>query len=624
MPRLGKGGPREGTSSTSLAARQQQITRLNRRVQGAALVLAALAVALVGRLVYLQVGQFLHFRTLSNDNRIAVRPILPPRGLIYDRHNRLLAQNEPSFTLRLYPDKVENLEAMLDRLARELPLSADQRAAIDQRLAQREPYQPVTLVRGLDSASVARFAVRQHEYPSIRIRARSRRYYPEGELTAHVLGYLAQPDEQDYLRFDAGLYPPGSRLGKMGVERSYEERLHGAPGEREVETDAFGRVVRELSTTPPEPGDNLILTLDRDLQAATNRALADSKEAAAVALDPNTGGVLAMASQPTFNPNHFIGQLTARGWGGLRNNPLEPLVNRVTQGLYPPASTIKPTLALAGLQHDIIDPQSRFTCNGRYRVGNDDHVFHCWRRSGHGPLNVNEAVTQSCDVFFYKLAHRLQIKPLHETLDQFGFGRKTGIDLPGEHWGLNPDPQWKRKNHQDIWYPGETVMTAIGQGYIQTTPLQLAGMTAALANGGYRVRPHVVRGIEDPLTDRIRYHRVEREPVPVASDKGMEVVRNAMRNVVASVNGTAHSIAGGRIPIAGKTGTAQVVGINRGKEQIDPEEMERSRRDHSLFVAFAPAQDPEIAVAVVVEHGISGGGPAARIARRMIESYLER
>lgn len=623
MPRLGKGRPREGTSSTSLAARQQQVSRFDNRIQGAALILLALALVLVGRLLYLQVGQFLHFRTLSNDNRIAVRPILPPRGLIYDRHNRLLVQNEPSFTLRLYPEKVADLDAMLDRLARDLPLTTEQRAAIERRLADREPYQPVTLVQGLDSASVARFAVRQNQYPSIRIRARSRRRYLEGDLTAHVLGYLAQPDKGDYTRFDAGLYPPGSRLGKMGVERSYEEELHGVPGQREVETDAFGRVVRELSTTPPEPGHNLILTLDRDLQAVTHRALANTQEAAAAALDPGTGGILAMASRPTFDPNRFMSPLSSRSWDQLRNDPLEPMVNRVIQGVYPPASTIKPALALGGLQRGTIQPDTRFNCRGHFRLPNDDHTFHCWRRSGHGPLNVSGALVQSCDVFFYKLAHRMEIGPIHDTLAQFGLGQKTGVDLPGERHGINPSPEWKRRNRHEVWFPGETINTGIGQGYLGATPLQLAAMTAAVANGGQLVQPHVLRGMEDPLSNQLRYRRVVREPVEAATDEHLALVRAAMRNVVASVDGTAHTIAGGRIPIAGKTGTAQVVGLDQKRHEMDPEEMERSRRDHGLFVAFAPVHSPEIAVAVVVEHGISGGGEAARIARRMIESYLE-
>jgi penicillin-binding protein 2 len=622
MPPFGKGKARQASTSTSLAARQQQVARYNSRIRAAAAVLALLALVLTGRLLYLQVGQFLHFRTLSNDNRIAVRPILPPRGLIYDRHNRLLVKNEPSFSLRLFPDQVADMDALLDRLVADLPQLASQRATIKKRLEKGDPYQPITLARGLDGATVARFAVRQHDYPSIRIRARSRRYYPEGDLTAHVLGYLGQPDQQDYAEFDTQSFPPGSRVGKMGVERSYETLLHGKPGEREVETDAFGRVVRELSTTPPEPGKNLILTLDRDLQAATHRAMANTKEAAAVALDPNTGGILAMASRPTFDPNQFIGNLTARGWQELRKDPQEPLINRATQGLYPPASTIKPALSLAGLKTDAIEPDSQFNCPGYYRVGHDRHLFHCWKRSGHGPMDIRQALAQSCDVFFYKLSQRLEIGTIHKTLDQFGFGKPTEVDLPSERAGLNPGPTWKKKTHQDLWYPGETVMTAIGQGYLQATPLQLAVMTAAIANGGHKVRPHVVRALENPVSDKLRYHRVEREPVEMAGEEALKVVRQAMRNVVASVNGTGHPIAGGRIPIAGKTGTAQVVSITREEAQVDPEKLERSRRDHSLFVAFAPMDDPEIAVAVIVEHGISGSGPAARISRRIIESYL--
>ncbi|HKJ88069.1 MAG TPA: penicillin-binding protein 2, partial [Gammaproteobacteria bacterium] len=463
----------------------------------------------------------------------------------------------------------------------------------------------------------------QHHFPSIRIRARSQRNYLKGSLTAHVLGYLGAPNKRDYRTFDADLYPPGTRLGKMGLEREYEKTLHGAPGFREVETDAFGRVVREISTERPNPGKNLILTLDENLQEAAHQALSPYEEASAVALDPQTGAILAMASRPTFNPNKFIGGLTADTWKGLQQDPDEPLVNRVTQGLYPPASTIKPVLALAGLVNGVITPKTEFTCNGSFQVGQDEHVFHCWKSWGHGSLTVDQAIVQSCDVFFYKLAHHMGIKPIHRALKAFGLGSRTGVDLPSERKGLNPGPVWKRRVRGDIWYPGETVMTAIGQGYMQATPLQLAVMASALANGGYRVTPHLVHGIQNPVTGKVKYRDPKRAPISLIQQKSLRLVRHAMRRVVGSIHGTAHSIAGGWIPVAGKTGTAQVVRINRDKaKQLDPEEKARKLRDHALFVAFAPLKDPQIAVAVVVEHGISGGHTAGKVARHIIDTYF--
>ncbi|MFB6259721.1 MAG: penicillin-binding protein 2, partial [Thiohalorhabdaceae bacterium] len=455
---------------------------------------------------------------------------------------------------------------------------------------------------------MALFAARQHQFPSIRIRARSRRHYRQGPITSHVLGYLAQPNQSDFRRYDPDLYPPGSRIGKMGLELEYEQALHGKPGQRKVETDAFGRVVREVSKRPPEPGRNLVLTLDQHLQEITHEALAPYKEASAVALNPQTGGILAMASRPTFNPNEFIGRLTSKAWSNLRDDPDEPLVNRAIQGLYPPASTVKPILALAGLTEDAVDPETELTCNGSYRVGEDRHTFHCWRDEGHGDLTLDQALVESCDVFFYKLAERLGIQSIHEAYDQFGLGRPTGIDLPGERGGLNPGPDWKRRTHGDIWYPGETVMTAIGQGYTEATPLQLGVMAATLANGGFRVTPHLVRAFQDPVSGDLHYRKQERDEVSMNPSENMDLVHDAMGRVVSSIHGTAHGVSGGAVPMAGKTGTAQVVRIDRDKEeQLDPKEKERRLRDHALFVAFAPVEKPRIAVAVVIEHGISGG-----------------
>ncbi|MEF8793635.1 MAG: penicillin-binding protein 2 [Thiohalorhabdus sp.] len=616
---LGKTDPASG----SLSSRRNQVSHYESRLRMVGLGLAVLSVILAGRLFYLQIEQFLHYRTLSDQNRIAVRPIAPPRGLIYDRRGKLLVENEPSFTLQLYPDKVESTDRLLDRLVALLPAAKGKRSAMQRRIRETPPYLPATLIQGLNTQQVALFAARQHQFPSIRIRARSRRHYRQGPITSHVLGYLAQPDKSDFRRFDPDLYPPGSRIGKMGLEREYEQALHGTPGQREVETDAFGRVVREISKDQPEPGRNLVLTLDEHLQEITHEALAPYPEASAVALNPQTGGVLAMASRPTFDPNDFIGRLTSQTWSDLLDDPDEPLVNRAIQGLYPPASTVKPALALAGLAEDEVDPKTELTCNGSYRVGKDRHTFHCWRDEGHGSLALDQAVVESCDVFFYKLAERLGIETIHDAYQQFGLGRPTGIDLPGERGGLNPGPDWKRRTHDDIWYPGETVMTAIGQGYMEATPLQLGVMAAALANGGFRVKPHLVRAFQDPVSGDLHYRKHERNEVSISQTENLDLVQDAMRRVVSSIHGTAHGASAGAIPMAGKTGTAQVVRIDRDREeQLDPKEKERRLRDHALFVAFAPVAKPRIAVAVVVEHGISGGRAGGQAARQIIDGYF--
>lgn len=622
---MGRPSPlgRRGSVSTPLSSRMRQFSHFESRTRLVGLGLLGLGLLLMGRLFYLQIEQFFHYRTLADENRITVRPVPPPRGLIYDRRGRLLVENQPAFALELYPEKVDEPSRVFDRLVEVLPAASAHREQMKKRLAESPRYQPAVILNKLTTEQVSKFAAQQHRFPSIRIRARSQRNYLKGARTAHVLGYLGSPNRGDFREFDPDLYPHGARLGKMGLEREYEKLLHGAPGLREVETDAFGRVVRELSTESPEPGKNLILTLDQDLQAAAHEALAPYKEASAVALDPDTGGILAMASRPTFNPNEFIGGFTSATWDKLRQDPDEPLVNRAIQGLYPPASTIKPVLALAGLREEAVDPSTELTCNGTFNTGQDDHTFHCWKTRGHGPMTVDQAVVESCDVYFYKLADRLGIDPIHEALDAFGLGAPTGVDLPGERRGLNPDPQWKRRNRGTVWYPGETIMTSIGQGYMQATPLQLGTLTAALANGGHRVTPHLVHGIQDPVTRKVDYREPEKTPIDLVDEESLQLVRDSMRRVVGSLHGTAHSIAGGWIPVAGKTGTAQVVRIDRDREeQLDPEEKARKLRDHALFLAFAPVEDPQIAVAVVVEHGISGGKSAARVARYIIDSYF--
>lgn len=618
----GIGGPSPGTED--LSARRARFAKFEHRTRWIGLILLVLSVALVGQLFYLQIEQVLHYRTLSDENRVTVRPVPAPRGLIYDRDGTLLVQNEPSFALELNPERVEEQERLLDRLGRALPVAASRREAIEKRIRESPPYQPVTLLEGLSSDQVAIIAARRHRFPAIRIQAQSRRHYRHGSTTAHILGYLGEPSLADFRRFDPDRYTPGARIGQIGLERQYEEALQGRPGHREVETDAFGRAVRTLDKEAPEPGMNLVLTVDLELQKLVSRALSDYTEASAVVLNVRTGGLLAMASQPSFNPNRFIGGMTSRDWQELREAPHEPLINRAVQGEYPPASTVKPILALAGLGEGTVTPESTLQCDGTFQVGREDHTFHCWKERGHGELNLSQAVVQSCDVFFYRLGHKMGIGPIHRAYDQFGLGRETGIDLPREAEGLNPGPDWKRRRNGETWFPGETVMTSIGQGYMQVTPIQLGMAAAAIANGGFRVTPHLVRAVQEPESGDLRHRQLEQEPLPLAQDGNLALVRGAMRRVVSSIRGTAHRLAGGSIPFAGKTGTAQVVAIDREEEELDPEEKDRRVRDHALFIAYAPVQDPRIAVAVVIEHGISGATAAGTTARRIIDGYFQK
>lgn len=623
MSKEDRGIGKRPSATEDLSSRRARFAHFELRARWLSLGLLVLAVALVGRLFYLQIERFLHYQTLSDENRITVRPTPAPRGLIYDRNGTLLVENEPAFALELYPERVEDRDKLLDRLGKVLPEAALQREAIEKRIRESPPYQPVTLVRSLSTEQVATFAARRHRFPSIRIRAHSRRHYREGRITSHILGYLGQPSRADLRRYNPELYPPGSRMGQMGLERQYEGALHGRPGHKEVETDAFGRTVRTISKTPPEPGMNLVLTVDLRLQKAVHRALAPYKEASAVVLNPRTGGVLAMASQPTFDPNRFIGGLTSKDWQTLQEAPNEPLLNRAVQGTYPPASTVKPMLALAGLAEGTVSRETTLGCDGTFQVGQDQHTFHCWKEHGHGSLVLQQAVVQSCDVFFYKLGHRMGIAPIHRAFKQFGLGRKTGIDLPQEATGLNPGPEWKQRHRGKIWFPGETVMTSIGQGYMQVTPLQLGVAVASIANGGFRVTPHLVRAVQEPVSEDLRYRQPKQRPVPLARNGGLPLVRQAMEEVVTSIRGTAHRLAGGPVSMAGKTGTAQVVAIDQEREEeLDPQERARQLRDHALFIAYAPVKDPRIAVAVVIEHGVSGARAAGEVARQIIDSYF--
>lgn len=587
------------------------------------LVLSALLVfAILARLLYLQVYAYEHFAVLSHDNRVDMRPLPPRRGLIYDRNGVLLAANIPSFSLEVVPERVADLDSMLAALQEVIPLSKEETADFRRRVKKKGAFEEVPLRFHLSEEEVARFAINQHRFLGVSVEARLMRHYPQGELFAHTVGYVGRINEAELPQLDSVNYRGSRYIGKTGVEKAYEAILHGAVGFEQVEVNAQGRVIRAIKRMPPVPGHDLYLSLDSRLQAAAIDALGEYN-GAVVALDPKTGDILAMVSRPGFDPNAFVTGLSAQSFAALRDSPDRPLYDRALRGLYPPGSTLKPFIALAALELGLERANQPAYCPGWYRLPGRSHRYRCWRRSGHGTVDLVKAVAESCDVYFYDLALTLGIDRIYDYLDRFGFGRRSQIDIPGEHAGLLPSRDWKRQVRQQPWFPGETVITGIGQGFTQTTPLQLANAVAILAARGLEAAPRVVYASRAPGTEEITLHpAVPKEAVSINKGKHWQQIEAAMVEVVHGERGTARRISKGlSFQIAGKTGTAQVFSIKQN-EHYTEDKVPMELRDHALFIAYAPVADPAIAIAVVVENGGHGGSVAAPAGRRLIEVYL--
>ncbi len=589
------------------------------RVVAAFVLMLLLIAGLVVRLVYLQIVGHEHYATLSKDNRIKISPLPPTRGIIYDRHGRMLAQNVPTYSLELIPEQIENLDDTLVRLQQMLNISDEKIDQFQKQRKRNKSFTSTPLLQNLTEEEVARFAVARPYFPGVDVYARSVRYYPYGELTAHVVGYVGRINESELKSLPAAEYRGTDFIGKNGIERTYENQLHGTAGFAEIETNAQARAVNTVSTTEPVAGANIYLTLDIDLQKIAYDALGEYS-GSAVAIEVKTGGVLVFVSRPGFDPNPFVTGISGKDYKTLQDSPDQPLYNRALRGLYPPGSTVKPFYGLAGLEYGVTDFGHRLYCPGYYRLPNVEHKYRDWKKWGHGTVDMNEAITQSCDVYFYDLAMALGIDRMHEFLDKFGFGKRTGIDLFGEADGLMPSKEWKRASRKQAWYPGETLITGIGQGYMQVTPLQLAHAVATLANRGKVFTPHLAHQIVDAdYADSIEL--LPDEVIPLKA-QNLDNVIQAMINVVHSPRGTA-----GRLDkavgyqIAGKTGTAQVFTIKQ-EEKYNEDAIDFKMRDHALFISFAPAHDPQIAVAVIAEHGGHGGAVAAPIAGEIIDAYL--
>lgn len=590
------------------------------RVVAASLIVLTLLGLLVTRFYYLQVVHHSDYVTQSDANRIRVQPVPPTRGLIYDRNGVLLADNRPIFTLSIVRERAQDLTQTLATLRELIDISADEESEFRKALAQRRrPFEAVPLKYRLTDEEIARIAVNEYRLQGVEMGAQLVRHYPFHELFGHVIGYTARINEQELKGFDPETYRRYSgthSIGKVGLERSYESILLGEVGDEHIEANAHGRVLRVLEQSPPTPGEDLHLFIDTELQRVAFEALA-GRRGSVVAIDVATGGVLAMASAPSYDPNLFVTGISFADYKYLRESHNLPLFNRSIQGQYPPGSTVKPLMGLAGLQTNTVTANTTVRDPGFYRLPNDSRKYREWKKWGHGnAVDLREAIAESCDIYFYDLGHRMGIDLMHEYGVQFGLGSRTGIDMPGERPGIWPSRQWKRQDRRLPWFPGDNLNTSIGQGYVLATPLQLAVMTATIATRGEQLKPRLVAQVGDTPTQREVVHQVSIAP------QHWDYVFNAMRDVVHGPHGTARVIAKDlAYDIAGKTGTAQVVGIAQG-EEYNAEELEERHRDHALFVAFAPVKNPKIAVAVMVENGEHGSSTAGPVARAVLDAYM--
>ncbi len=590
----------------------------------------------VGRLVQLQVIEYEHFAEQAQGNRIRIEAVPPNRGLIFDRKGRVLAENVPTYQLELIPEQVADIDRTLAELAALELIDAEDIPGYVELSEQGPRFKPVTLRFRLSDEEIANFAIQRPRFPGVDFQPRLVRHYPHGEAIAHIVGYVGAISTADLEHLDSAKYAGTQHTGKTGVEKFYEHYLQGTPGYRQVVTNARGRQVpadgRDGSDTipesePPVPGANLYLSIDLDLQMLGTELLRDQR-GSIVAIDPQNGEILALVSAPTFDPNVFAIGMTASEFNALQYNLNQPLFNRAVRGRYPPGSTIKPMLALAALETGATNLTRRTLCRGFYTLPGSTHRYRDWRPEGHGEVDLHDAISQSCDVYFYQISRDIGIDRMHAYLSQFGLGERTGIDLARELGGLLPSRAWKRtafsERADQVWFPGETVIAAIGQGYMLATPLQLATATAALAARGERFRPRLVAATEDALSgERNLVTPVRLADVAIENEFYWQSVIAAMNDVMQGERGTARAVGqGAPYTMAGKSGTAQVISIAQ-EERYEEEEIEERLRDHALFIAFAPVDDPRIAVAVVVENGSSGSRVAAPIARAMMDRYLE-
>jgi penicillin-binding protein 2 len=629
---VGRSGAREDRAPIVLAgARRAELRDHQKELQSFQLRLAVSAgvvlltfFVLLLRFFYLQVIEHDYYHTLAENNRISIVPIIPNRGLILDRNGAVIAHNYAAYTLEITPNKVSDLETLIRELSEVVEVTPKDRKRFKKLLEEGHDFASLPIRTRLNDEEVARFAASKYRFPAVDIRARLFRHYPHGEIASHVVGYIGRLTQSDVERLEsedlAANYTGSDFIGKAGLEGRYERELHGTTGFEEVETDAGGRAVRTLRSTLPVSGNNLLLAVDARLQEVAERLFGD-RRGALVAIEPSTGGVLALVSKPGFDPNLFVDGIDPQNWEMLNNSPDHPLNNRALQGVYPPGSTFKPFMALTGLELGKRSPQYTIADPGYFILGGTAHRFRDWKTGGHGMVDLHRSIVISCDTYYYGLAQELGIDNMYNFISQFGFGKRTGIDIDGEASGLLPSQEWKMKRFKQKWFAGDTISVGIGQGYNLATPMQLAFATSILANNGVVYRPHLVRHIQNSQTNALTSIEVEPLRTIALKPTTIELVRKAMVDVTRPGGTAGAAGAGAPYAIAGKTGTAQVVALKQN-EKYDERRVQERHRDHALFIAYAPADAPTIALAILVENGGHGGSTAAPIARKLFDFYL--
>lgn len=595
------------------------------------IIVLLLIAVLLGRLYYLQVLQYDRFAAMSEQNRVQLQPVAPTRGLIYDTNGVLLADNRPSYSVTLLKEEVgKELDSTLLALQDIIDISDKDIESFKKRLSQRRrPYETVPVRFRLTEEEIAKLAVNYHRLPGVQVEADLIRYYPYGESLVHAMGYVGRINEKELQETDPKEYAGTHYIGKLGVEKFYEEMLHGSVGMQKVETNARGRVMRVLERTDPVPGKDLQLHIDLRLQQITEKLVAGEK-ASIVAIDPTTGGIITLVSTPGYDPNLFVTGISNKDYSALRDSEELPLFNRALRGRYPPGSTIKPMIGLAAIDSESVPPSHSVWDPGFYTLTNGGRKYRDWKRGGHGKVNMKLAFAQSCDVWFYDAGYRMGVDPMSDYLGRFGFGQVTSLDLPEALAAILPSREWKRRARKLPWYPGDSLNLSIGQGFLLATPLQLATAATVLANRGKWVQPKLLKGIRE--VDAQGQVSISMPEIPEATPypkdielnhpEYWEMIVDNMVEVVHGERGTARKIGlDAQYEIAGKTGTAQVVGIKQD-ERYDADALSKKYHDHALFIAFAPAENPKIALAVIVENGGGGSSTAAPLARKVMDAYL--
>lgn len=579
----------------------------------------ALIAILLSNLYKIQVDDHQNYQTRSNDNRIKVIPIAPNRGLIYDRNGVLLAENKPVYNLEVIPEDVADLPLSLEQVSKIITISEQEKTDFLDDIKHTRRFKSQVLKARLDETEVAKFSVNQHKFPGFSIEARLARYYPFGDTLTHALGYVAKLNRKELNKLtqedQATNYRATHDIGKLGIEKYYEELLHGQVGSQHVEVNNRGRIIRTLSMLPPQPGSDLVLTLDIGLQQIAQHALKDMR-GAIVVMDAKDGGVLALYSNPSYDPNLFVHGISSKNYKALLN-PDRPLINRATQGRYAPASTVKPHMAILALEENIVSESTSMWDPGFFQIPNVEHKWRDWKRWGHGHVDVYKAIEESCDTYFYDAAYRLGITKISNFMSRFGFGELSGIDIHEETTAILPSKEWKENRFKESWWRGDTISVGIGQGYWTATPIQIANATNILVNRGINHPPHLVQVVKKD-NDIIQINNEEKPPVILKNPHHWQIALDAMHNTVKKVSGTAHkAFKGTNYDSAGKTGTAQIVSIAQG-ERYDADALKERQRDNTIYIGFAPYNDPKIVVSVILENNHGG----VQIARQLMDYYF--